>query len=71
MTNFHHRLTTVGNCPGEDIGVMTDRVLGILYLLSTQFEGDVGRISDKLVYCAIDAAIREVQDIKEVALTIK
>jgi hypothetical protein len=43
---------------------MTDRAIGVLYLLSGQFEDDNNRLSDSLICGAIDAVIQEVEDIK-------
>lgn len=60
--NFAHRLASISNLE-DDIGLMTDRALGILYLLSSQFEGDVSRMNDTHIYNAIDAVINEIHDI--------
>jgi hypothetical protein len=65
--DYSHRLSaTVNSNRGgltDSIGLMTDRALGILYLLSSQFEGG-NQFSDALICGAIDAAIQEVEDIK-------
>jgi hypothetical protein len=67
--DFNHRLAALHNgepeCLTDSIGLMTDRALGILYLLSGQFEDDDSRLCDALLCGAIDAAIHEVEDIKE------
>lgn len=66
--DFNHRLayTSWSNEQSltDSIGLMTDRALGVLYLLSGQFEDDGSRLSDALMCGAIDAAIQEVEDIK-------
>ena len=50
----------------DSIGLMTDRALGVLHLLSLQFENN-DRLSDALICGAIDSVIQEVVDIKELA----
>jgi hypothetical protein len=66
--DFSHRLAFTDCVKSgtltDSLGLMTSRALGVLNLLSVQFEGDVSRMSDDLIYCAIDAAIHEIEDIK-------
>lgn len=62
--DFSHRLATTSHLD-DSLGLMTDRLIGILHLLACQFESDgVSRMSDNLIYCTIDAAISEANDIK-------
>jgi hypothetical protein len=69
---FKHRLdsTKVGdiNAVTDAIHLMTDRALGVLYLLTSQFEGHGSRMNDQLVNSAIHAAIAEIEDIDSVLL---
>ena len=62
--DFNHRLTgTDTQCLSDSIGLMTDRALGVLHLLSMQFEDASERLNDALLCGAIDSVIREIEDI--------
>jgi hypothetical protein len=67
--DFSHRLSATQTADGtsiiDTIGLMTDRALGVLQLLSIQFDGTGdSRLSDALMCGAIDAVLQEVEDIK-------
>jgi len=68
--DFGHRLTAFKSFDRvsltDSIGMMTDRALGVLYLISGQFEDDNYRVSDALLCGAIDATIQEIEDIKAI-----
>jgi hypothetical protein len=70
--DFSHRLSLCASFNSgiltDSIGMMTVRALGILYLLSGQFEDANYRLNDKLICGAIDAAIQEVEDIAAILL---
>jgi hypothetical protein len=62
--DFSHRLATTDHLE-DSLGLMSDRIIGVLHLLAVQFENEnVSRMSDQLIFCAIDAAINEAYDIK-------
>lgn len=60
--DFSHRLTSDADVV-DSVGSMTERALGVLHLLSVQFTGGGDRISDHLMYGAIDSVIHEIEDI--------
>lgn len=66
--DFKHRLSAFPriNTNGltDSISLMTGRALGILYLLSGQFDGSSDRLADEILGGAINAAINEVADIQ-------
>lgn len=67
--DFSHRLSATQTDGGtsviDTIGLMTDRALGVLQMLSIQFDGTGdSRLSDTLICGAIDAVLQEVEDIK-------
>ncbi|MEI6267630.1 MAG: hypothetical protein WCP01_02030 [Methylococcaceae bacterium] len=68
--DFGHRLLAFNSFDRfsltDCIGMMTDRALGVLHLLSGQFEDDNYRMSDALICGAIDATIQEIEDIKAI-----
>jgi hypothetical protein len=72
--DFSHRLSTssgVNYCTLSDtVDMMAYRATAILNILSDQFvlddESDIVRASDEIIYWAIQAAINEVEDIKQV-----
>ncbi len=75
--DFNHRLAWGGdnnessyareNELIDSIGLITDRAISILLLLSTQFDREVSRINDDQIFNAIDTVIHEVQDIKNLS----
>lgn len=68
--DFGHRLLAFNSFDSANltacISMMTDRALGVLYLISGQFEDDNYRVSDALLCGAIDATIQEIEDIKAI-----
>lgn len=67
--DFSHRLSAAQTAEDssiiDTIGLMTDRALGVLQLLSIQFDGTGdSRLSDALMCGAIDSVLQEVEDIK-------
>lgn len=70
--DFSHRLAftswSAESSLTDSIGLMTDRALGVLHLLSVQFEEDGSRLNDALLCGAIDAAINEIEDIKALVI---
>lgn len=70
IVDFSHRLgcrgSTTTSGMTESITMMTERALGILHLLSIQFDGSCeSRLSDVLMCGAIDSAINEIMDVQE------
>jgi hypothetical protein len=67
-SDFTHRYcTSLHNDSGDltdSIGLMTDRALGVLALISSQFEGDVSVVNNNLIYLALDSVTQELQDIR-------
>jgi phage anti-repressor protein len=63
---FDHRLSGSRH-PSNDISLMVDRALGILHVLSVQFENNEVSTSNRFIYSAIDAVACEIKDIQEIA----
>ncbi|MDP3333136.1 MAG: hypothetical protein Q8S55_14335 [Methylococcaceae bacterium] len=64
--DFSHRLADGAHLV-DSIGLMTDRALGILHLLSCQFDDDCNRLNDITLANGIFAAISEIEDIKSLS----
>jgi hypothetical protein len=66
--DFTHRYcASLHNDSGDltdSVGLMTDRALGVLALISSQFEGDVSVVNNNLIYLALDSVTQELQDIR-------
>lgn len=67
--DFSHRLSAAQTADDttiiDTIDLMTDRALGVLQLLSIQFNGTSdSRLSDALMCGEIDSVLQEVEDIK-------
>jgi len=71
--DFSHRLEMTDNevCVSGTVIDMTDKATGILYSLSCQFEGDVGRINDNAIACTLYAVIDMLADIRAVMKTME
>lgn len=48
----------------DSIGLMADRALGVLALISSQFEGNVSVVNNNLIYLALDSVTHELMDIQ-------
>lgn len=66
--NFTHRYcASIYDDSGDltdSIGLMTDRALGVISLISCQFEGDVSVVNNNIIYLALDSVTQELQDIR-------
>lgn len=66
--NFNHRIVTLFGDKrdmNDTINIMSDRALGVLNLIATQFEDkDANTVCNETIYLALHAAINEIEDIK-------
>lgn len=66
--NFDHRFVHLfhdNRDISDTINLMTDRALGVLNVIATQFEDDdANTLDNAIIYCAIDSVIQEIQDIR-------
>jgi len=68
--DFSHRLSALASgtvdskCTIDSIDSITGRALGVLQLLSCQFESDGQRLSDTLICSAIDSVVKDIEDIQ-------
>lgn len=66
--NFDHRFVHLFHDKrdvSDTINLMTDRALGVLNLIATQFESDDSNTLDNAnIYLALDSVIQEIQDIR-------
>lgn len=66
--NFEHRYcASIYDDSGDltdSIGLMTDRALGVLALISSQFERNEVMVNNNVIYLALSSVEQELQDIR-------